>query len=142
MSLTSYISCNVPIEEKGYEEEPVEGEVYVGPCYSDTGALAEVKEAHFSTTYVYEITFDSWGMKLSPYQDEEFYEENKTGLIQVCEMLNSYLGVGEFFEFYTCWAGEEFNPKEAEITLPIRGWYTEGMELREQTSTRFIKNES
>jgi len=32
--------------------------------------------------------------------------------------------------------------KEAEITLPIRDWYTEGMELREQTLIRFVKNES
>lgn len=142
MSLTSYIGSNVSIEEKGYEKEPVEGEIFVGPSFSDEGSLGEVKEGQFSTTYVFEVTFNSWGMELSPYQDEILYEENKTGLHQVCEMMDFYLDVGEFFEFYTCWVGDEFNSKEAEITLPIRDWYTEGMELREQTLIRFVKNES
>ena len=74
MSLTSYIGSNVSIEEKGYEEEPVEGEIFVGPSFSDEGSLDGVKES--------------------------------------------------------------------EITLPIRDWYTEGMELREQTLIRFVKNGS
>lgn len=142
MSLTSYIGCNVPIAEKGYADMSVEDDIFVGPTYVDLDEKAEVKEAQFSTIYVYEVTYNGWGMELSSYQDEKFYEENKAGLHQVCAMMDSYLEVGDYFEFYTCWVGEEYNPKEAEITLPIHGWYTEGMELREQTLIRFIKNES
>lgn len=142
MSLTSYIGCNVPIAEKGYEDVSVEGEIFVGPAMAGIEERAEVKAAQFSTTYVYEVTFNGWGMELCSYQDKEDYEKHKEGLHQVCEMMNSYLGPGNFFEFYSCWVGEESDPRKLEMTLPIQDWYTEGMELREQTLIRFVKNAS
>ncbi|MDY0407426.1 hypothetical protein ACFFIS_09830 [Virgibacillus soli] len=142
MSLISYIGCNVKLPEKGYEDNPIDGGIFLGPTYADVDEKAEVKEAQFSTEYVYEVTFDSWGMELTPYQDKDTYEKSKLGLEKVCDMMETYLSVGDYFEFYTCWIGDEYNPREADITLTIRGWYTEGMELREQTLIRFVKSES
>lgn len=37
---------------KGDEEELVEGKIYIDQCFSDDGAIAELKEAQFSTTYI------------------------------------------------------------------------------------------
>lgn len=45
---------------------------------------AEVKEAKFLTEYVYEVTFDSWGIELSSYQDQDTFEKSKGGLEKVC----------------------------------------------------------
>lgn len=56
-----YIDCNVKLPEK-----------------------VEVKEAKFSTEYVYEVTFDSRGMELSSYQDQDRFEKSKGGLEKVC----------------------------------------------------------
>lgn len=142
MSLTSYIGCNVKLPEKGYEDVPIDGEIFIGPTYAGVDEKAKVKAAQFSTDYVYEVTFNGWGMELTDYQDEDTYAKSKKGIHQVCVMMDCYLEEGAFFEFYACWIYDESLPREAEVTLPIRSWFTEGMELREQTLIRFVKQKS
>lgn len=142
VSMTSYIGSNVELPVREYEEESREKTLYIGPSFSDEGSLEEIKETKFSTKYVYEVTFDWWGIELSQYQDEEMYAENKQAFHLLCDQMDAYLSPGEYFYLYTCWIGDESNPIEGEISLPLKDWYREGMELTEQTLIRFVKNES
>lgn len=142
VSMTSYIGLNVELPVREYEEESREKTLYIGQSFSDQGSLEEIQETKFPEKYVYEVTFDWWGLELSQYQDEEMYEENKQALYFLCDRMDAYLRPGECFYLYTCWIGDESNPKEAEVNLPLKDWYTEGMELKEQTLIRFVKNGS
>jgi len=46
--------------------------------------------------------------------------------------MDAYLRPGEYFYLSTCWIGDESNPIEGEISLPLKDWYRKGMELTEQ----------
>lgn len=54
-------------------------------------------------------------------------------------MMANYLENGESFYLYTYWVGEKSNPTEGEVSLPLKGWYEECMELRESTLIKFTK---
>lgn len=139
MSLTSYIGSNVQIPVKSWDDELRDGEIHIGRSFADEEMIKEVKDAQFSSKYVYEVTYDWWGMELSPYDEKQQYEKSKIGLHQLCDEIASYLEEGDFFEFYTCWVGDESQPKEGELVLPIQGWFRDGMEVREQTLVTFYK---
>lgn len=121
------------------DEDGANNKIFIGHSFSEENERMEIKSEHIHTQYVYEVTFNWWGMELSPYQAKEMYEESKKGLLQLCEMMDGYLQTGESFLFYTSWMGEESNQREADITFPLQGWFEEGMELRERTLVKFVK---
>lgn len=139
MSLTTYVGSPVELPVRPITDLSVENELYIGQTYTDLDEIKAVKEAQFTSPYVYEITYNSWGIELSPYDEKEDYEQNQQGLLKLCAVMDSYLQDGEFFEFYTCWVGEESVPREGEITLPLQDWFKEGMVIREQTYIKFTK---
>lgn len=139
MSLTTYVGSPVQLPVRPLVDVAGENELYIGQTYADVEEKEAVKETHFSTPYVYEITYNSWGMELSPYDEKEEYERHKKGMLELCAFMDSYLQDGEFFELYTCWIGDEADPREAEIVLPLHDWFTEGMVIREKTLVKFEK---
>lgn len=139
MSLTTYVGSPAELPVRPITDLSVENELYIGQTYTDLDEIEAVKGAQFTSPYVYEITYNSWGIELSPYDEKEDYEQNQQGLLKLCAVMDSYLQDGEFFEFYACWVGEESVPREGEITLPLQDWFKEGMVIREQTYIKFTK---
>lgn len=135
MSLASYIGCNVELPLSGEESDSL---IIIGDCFADEFSKQEVKENHFSTPFVYEVSSD-WGIEITEYMDKEMYAESKEKLIVLCEIMGSYLEKGDYFELYSCWAGEGAEKREGEITLPINNFGIEKIELPERTLVRFEK---
>ena len=71
--------------------------------------------------YVYEVS-SHWGINISKYTTPEICAESKMKLIELCEIMDSYLEKREFFELYCCWVGEETESREGEITLQINNF--------------------
>jgi hypothetical protein len=96
MSLASYIGCNkeIPINDEVYSDE-----FYFGCCFTSEFDLLNVKKYQFTTPYVYEVS-SHWGIEILEYMNPKTFAESKMKLIELCEVMDSYLGKGDFFELY------------------------------------------
>jgi hypothetical protein len=65
--------------------------------------------------------------------------ESKKKLIELCEIMDSYLEKGDFFELYSCWVGEEAEKREGKIILQINNFDIDQIEIPEKTLVRFEK---
>ena len=88
--------------------------------------------------YVYEVSSD-WGIEISKHANEGVNTESKEKLITLCNMMDSYLEEGDFFELYSCWIGEEANPRNSEITLKLHDFDINQVEIPEKTLVRIVK---
>jgi hypothetical protein len=136
MSLASYIGCNIEIPSN--DEEYTEDFFYIGSCFAGEDELLNVKKYQFTTPYVYEVS-SHWGINISKYTTKEICTESKKKLIELCEIMDSYLEKGDFFELYSCWVGEETESREGEITLQINNFDIDQIEIPEKTLVRFEK---
>ncbi|MCD1164039.1 hypothetical protein [Peribacillus frigoritolerans] len=136
MSLASYIGCNIeiPINDDEYSDEFL----YIGGCFAGEFELLNVKEYQFTTPYVYEVS-SHWGIEISKYMNPRTCAESKKKLIELCEIMDSYLEKGDFFELYSCWLGEEDEKRNGEITLQINNFDIDQIEIPEKTLVRFEK---
>ncbi|MFE5430875.1 hypothetical protein [Peribacillus simplex] len=136
MSLASYIGCNIeiPINDDEYSDEFL----YIGGCFAGEFELLNVKEYQFTTPYVYEVS-SHWGIEISKYMNPGTCTESKKKLIELCEIMDSYLEKGDFFELYSCWVGEEDEKRNGEITLQINNFDIDQIEIPEKTLVRFEK---
>ncbi|CAN7658666.1 hypothetical protein LJR015_002713 [Peribacillus frigoritolerans] len=136
MSLASYIGCNIeiPINDDEYSDEFL----YIGGCFAGEFELLNVKEYQFTTPYVYEVS-SHWGIEISKYMNPRTCTESKKKLIELCEIMDSYLEKGDFFELYSCWVGEEDEKRNGEITLQINNFDIDQIEIPEKTLVRFEK---
>ena len=135
MSLASYIGTNVEIP---LSDEDAEDLIIIGDCASYKSDRQEVQRNHFTTTYIYEITND-WGIEILKYVYEPMLVNSKAKLLALCEMMDSYLKKGEFFELYSCWMGDESEKREGKITLQLNNFNIERIEMPEKTLVRFEK---
>jgi len=65
--------------------------------------------------------------------------ESKEKLIALCNIMDSYIEKGDYFELYSCWVGEEVDKREGEITLRINNFDIEQIKMPEKTLVRFEK---
>lgn len=65
--------------------------------------------------------------------------ESKMKLMRLCEVMDSYLWKGDFFELYSCWVGEEAEKRDGEHTLQINNFEIDQIEIPEKTLVRFEK---
>ena len=135
MSLASYIGINVEIP---LSDEDSESLIIIGDCFSYESNRQEVQRNHFTTTYIYEISSD-WGIEITKYVHKPMLAESKAKLLALCEMMDSYIKKGEFFELYSCWMGDESEKREGEITLQLNNFDIERIEFPEKTLVRFEK---
>jgi hypothetical protein len=59
--------------------------------------------------------------------------------MELCNIMNSYLEKGDYFELYSCWVGEEAEKREGEIILQINNFDINQIEIPEKTLVRFEK---
>ncbi|ARK24107.1 hypothetical protein SporoP37_05025 [Sporosarcina sp. P37] len=135
MSLASYIGCNVEIPLSDEESDYI---MIIGDCFSDKYTKRDVKKYQFSTPFVYEVSSD-WGIEISEYMSPKMLAESKEKLIALCEIMDSYLEKGDYFELYSCWVGEEAEKREGVITLRINNFDIEQIKIPEKTLVRLEK---
>ena len=61
------------------------------------------------------------------------------GEIELCEIMDSYLEKGDYFELYSCWVGEEKDKRVGDITLKIDKLNVDLVELPEKSLVRIEK---
>ncbi|CAG9615117.1 hypothetical protein BACCIP111899_04353 [Bacillus rhizoplanae] len=136
MSLASYIGCNVEISL--IEDDENNDLMYIGDCFSTKYNKQDVKRYQFTTPLVYEVS-SHWGIDISKYMNRGVYNESKKKLIALCEIMDSYLEKGDYFELYSCWVGEEKDKRIGEITLKIDNLNIDLIEMPEKTLVRIEK---
>ncbi|WP_078410742.1 hypothetical protein [Priestia abyssalis] len=134
MSLATYIGSNVELPINDESDDLVT----IGSCFSDERHRLNIKKYQFTTLYVYEIS-SNWGIEISKYVNKRIRAESKEKLIALCEIMDSYLEEGDFFELYSCWVGEETEKREGELTLNINGFDIDHIEMPEKTLVRIEK---
>ncbi|MEF2094589.1 hypothetical protein V3595_07920 [Bacillus sp. CFBP9009] len=100
--------------------------------------MLNVKKYQFTTTYVYEVS-SHWGIDISEYMNPKTCAESTKKLIELCEIMDSYLEKGDFFELYSCWVGEEAEKRDSEMTLRINNFDIDEIKIPEKTLVRFEK---
>ena len=133
MSLDSYIGCNVEIPLSDDESEDL---IIIGNCFSNEEDRQVVKKNEFTTPFIYEVS-SNWAIEISVYMSPKMCTESKEKLIALCEIMDSYLEIDDYFELYSCWVGEEAEKREGEITLRINNFDIEQIEISEKTLVRF-----
>ena len=88
--------------------------------------------------YVYEVSSD-WGIEISKHTNEGVNTESKEKLITLCNMMDSYLEKGDFFELYSCWVGEEADQRIGQIILKLHDFDINQVEIPVKTLVRFVK---
>jgi len=138
MSLTTYIGSNVklPIMENNDRRDE---RIFIGESFSERQCIVDVKHHQFSTKYAYEVTYDWWGIVLSPFEDIQMYEKCIKALNELCHIMDHYLQKGEYFELYSCWVGEESERRYMDLTLPLHNFYEKDMKILERTLVTFKK---
>lgn len=136
MSLASYIGCNVEIQNN--DEEDIKDFFYIGSCFAGEYELLNIKKYQFTTPFVYEVS-SHWGISISEFTTPEVCSESKEKVKELCNIMNSYLEKGDFFELYSCWVGEEAEKREGEIILQINNFDINQIEIPEKTLVRFEK---
>lgn len=136
MSLASYIGTNIAIP---LSDEDTDSLMIIGDCFSGESEKQEVQEHQFTTPFVYEVS-SHWGIEITEYMTEKMRAESKAKLIALCEILDSYIEKGDFFELYSCWVGEEADKREGEITLQMNDFDIDRIQLPEKTLIRLEKS--
>jgi len=135
MSLASYIGCNIEI---ALSDENLDDIIIIGDCFADVHNFKNVKNYQFTTPYVYEVS-SHWGIKISEYTTPEIFAESKKKLIRLCEIMDSYLEKGDFFELYSCWVGEEADNRDGELVVQMNNFNIDQIEIPEKMLVRFEK---
>lgn len=135
MSLASYIGTNIEIPLSDKDSESI---IIIGDCFSEESERQEVQRNHFTTPFIYEIS-SSWGIEISENVSESMLTASKEKLLALCELLDSYIKEGDFFELYSCWMFDESSKREGKITLQLNKFDVDKIELPEKTLVRFEK---
>lgn len=135
MSLAGYIGCNVEIPLSDRDSNDL---IIIGNCFSSKYERQNVKKYQFTTPHVYEVSSD-WGIEISKSANTRTSIESKKKLIRLCEIMDSYLEKGDFFEYYTCWIGEESDERSSRLTLQLNEFEIDQIEMPEKTLVRFEK---
>ncbi|MDF2938374.1 MAG: hypothetical protein K0Q90_3747 [Paenibacillaceae bacterium] len=101
---------------------------------------------HFRQPYVYELIPQGGGLEI-PHNLPEEAAENFLSTRKCCRLLGQIFHenavIGEYFEFYTCWAGEEEWPREKkrdrDVDLASFVW-EEGLQPQEKQYIRMFCN--
>ncbi len=100
--------------------------------------MLNVKKYQFTTPFVYEVS-SHWGIEISKYMNPKSCAESKMKLIELCKIMDRFIEIGDFFELYSCWVGEEAEKRDGEITLQINTFDMDVFEIPEKTLVRLKK---
>ena len=94
--------------------------------------MYSVQTVQFTTAHVYEIS-SHWGIEIVEPFDSKISLESKEKLRRLLELMDSYLGEGDYFELYSCWVGEEGDSREHALTLEMKDLDVNELEISEKT---------
>lgn len=137
MSMATYIGLNFALKlNKYYTEDEVE----IGYVFSDEESRNVVKQKHFTTPYIYEVSENGhpiWRMnEFQKIHSPHNYEKSKKTLLYLCNLLKELLPQGDYCEIYICWLGEEDEEREDELKIDLNNLQIEEIDIYEKCFIR------
>ena len=137
MSMATYIGLNFPVKLNEYYAE---NEVEINYVFSDEEHRNVVKQKHFSTPYIYEVSEKGepiW--QINEYQkihSPHNYEKSKKTFQHLCHLLKELLPQGDYCEIFICWLGEEVEEREDYSKIDLNNLQIEAIEIFEKCFIR------
>lgn len=137
MSMATYIGLNFALKlNKYYTEDEVE----IGYVFSDEESRNVVKQKHFTTPYIYEVSENGhpiWQMnEFQKIHSPHNYEKSKKTFLYLCNLLKELLPQGDYCEIYICWLGEEDEEREDELKIDLNNLQIETIDIYEKCFIR------
>lgn len=133
MSVVTYIGLNFSVKLNEYYTED---EVEIDYVFSDEENREVVKQKHFTTPYIYEVSEKGnpiWQMnEYQKIHSPHNYEKSKKTFLYLCHLLKELLPQGDYCEVYICWLGEEDEKLESELKIKINNPQIEAIDLYER----------
>lgn len=137
MSVVTYIGLNFSVKLNEYYTED---EVEIDYVFSDEENREVVKQKHFTTPYIYEVSEKGnpiWQMnEYQKIHSPHNYEKSKKTFLYLCHLLKELLPQGDYCEVYICWLGEEDEKLESELKIKINNPQIEAIDLYERCFIR------
>lgn len=138
MSMATYIGLNFEVKLNEYLTE---NEVEIDYVFSDEENRHVVKQKHFSTPYIFEVSEkDGPIWQMNEYQKTHSphnYEKSKKTFLYLCHLLKELLPQGDYCEIYVCWLGEENEEREENLIIDLKNIQIEEMNIYEECFIRF-----
>lgn len=133
MSMVTYIGLNFPVKLNEYYTED---EVEINYVFSDEENRNVVKQKHFTTPYIYEVSEKNepiWHMnEYQKIHSPHNYEKSKKTFLYLCHLLKELLPQGDYCEVYICWWGEEDEERENELKINLNNLQIEAIDIYEK----------
>lgn len=133
MSMATYIGLNFSAKLNEYYTED---EVEIDYVFSDEENRNVVKQKHFTTPYIYEVSEKGnpiWQMnEYQKIHSPHNYEKSKKTFLYLCNLLKELLGQGDYCEVYICWLGEEDEEREVELKINLNNLQIDAIDIYEK----------
>jgi len=137
MSMATYIGLNFEVKLNEYYTED---EVEIDYVFSDEEHRNVVKQKHFTTPYIYEVSekdYPIWQMNESEkIKSPHNYEGSKMTFLYLCHLLKELLPKGDYCEIYICWLGEEDEEHEDELVIDLNSLQIKAIDISEKCFIR------
>jgi hypothetical protein len=137
MSMATYIGLNFAVK---LNEFYTEDEVEIDYVFSDEENRNVVKQKHFTTPYIYEVSEKGhpiWQMnKYQKKQSPHNYEKSKKTFLYLCHLLKELLPRGDYCEIFICWLGEEDEEREEDLEIDLNNLQIETTDIYEKCFIR------
>ncbi len=137
MSMATYIGLNFAVKLNEYYTED---EVEIDYVFSDEENRNVVKQKHFTTHYIYEVSEKGHPIwQMNEYQkihSPHNYEKSKKTFLYLCHLLKELLPQGDYCEIYICWLGEEDEEREDELKINLNNLQIEEIDIYEKCFIR------
>ena len=137
MSIATYIGLNFTVKLNEYYTE---NEVEIDYVFSEEENRNVVKQKHFTTPYIYEVSEKGHPIwEMNEYQKTHLphnYEEARKTFHYLCHLLKELLPQGDFCEVYICWLGEEDEKRDEELKINLNDLQIEAIDIYEKCFIR------
>ncbi|HAU34959.1 hypothetical protein MKX57_15725 [Lysinibacillus sp. FSL M8-0216] len=137
MSMATYIGLNFTVKLNEYYTED---EVEIDYVFSKEKNRNVVKQKHFTTPYIYEVSEKGHPIwEMNEYQktySPHNYEKSKITFLYLCHLLKGLLPQGDFCEVFICWLGEEDEKREDELKINLNDLQIEAIDIYEKCFIR------
>ncbi|MBQ0141045.1 MAG: hypothetical protein KBT36_17395 [Kurthia sp.] len=137
MSLASYIGTNIPLPTEEERADLYDDTFWIGDCFSDKYDKKNMTKHHFTTKYVYEVS-SHWGIIILP--NDSLRYESISKLRKLLQHVESYMQLGDYFQLYTCWLGEETDKSEDQLSIELHQINFQTLEIPEKTVVTFYNS--
>ncbi|MBR2570242.1 MAG: hypothetical protein IKE34_13780 [Paenibacillus sp.] len=112
----------------------------IGISHLHDGLLAQIRH-HFTLPHVYQLYSNWGGLSFDPAFKKSFpneYQANVKCFKELIKLMHDHREAGDTFEIYSCWIGEEHEPKKEALSQIIELDTADSLQSFELKDKRYI----